>query len=595
MQRHQSLSFGASIQGESCTFRLWAPDAERVAVHLDAPQSHPASMLKTPDGWHEVVLPGAGAGDRYRFMIDGRTPVPDPASRFNPEGIDGPSEVIDPAAFVWTDDRWRGRPWHEAVIYEVHVGTFSDEGTYAGLSAKLPALARLGITCIELMPVATYPGSRGWGYDGVLLFAPQPGYGRPEELKSLVQAAHALGISVILDVVYNHFGPHGNYLGHYAKAFFTDRHHTPWGNAINFDGDSGRAVRDFYLQNALYWINEYHMDGLRLDAIHAIKDDSPVHIVDELAAALEQGPAQQRHIHLVLENGSNEARRLTPSATPRLSKAQWNDDSHHAMHVLLTQERDGYFMDYAAAPLRHLGRVLAEGFAFQGEVFEYDGGARGEPSRHLPATSFINFLQNHDQVGNRAFGERIGMLCNEDRLRVLTAVLLLSPSPPMLFMGDEFKATSPFLYFCDYEGELAAAITAGRRMEFAGFAAFSDDAVREGIPDPNSRETFERSHLRWDQPQQSPHNEFQAFVAAALAVRHSQIVPLIPLIVPGTATYEVSNDVLDVRWPLNGGRKLMLKLNCSGEPVPVATDNSIYSLNLASSMLNSWGLHMSVA
>ena len=362
------MPFGAELREDgSVRFRLWAPAARQVELLLRGPQGTRAlQMAQAGEGWFELVTAEAGAGSRYLYRIDGGLEVPDPASRLNSEDVHGPSVVVDPTAFEWTDGTWRGRPWHEAVIYELHVGTFSPEGTFSGVERKLDHLVDLGVTAIELMPIADFPGKRNWGYDGALLYAPDTAYGTPDELKSLVCAAHERGLMVLLDVVYNHFGPEGNYLHVYAPQFFTDRHHTPWGAAINFDGADSRPVRDFFVHNALYWLEEYHFDGLRIDAIHTVCDDSPRHIVTEITEAVRQGPGRERHVHVVLENGANQARFLGPPGAPMTADAQWNDDVHHCLHVILTGESDGYYEDYARNPHGLLCRCLAEGFAYQG-------------------------------------------------------------------------------------------------------------------------------------------------------------------------------------------------------------------------------------
>ena len=594
MKRHRILPFGAElISPDRTRFRLWAPNAQRVAVIAESPHGNLATVDLHKDnlGWHEGEL-RAVAGTLYRYRIDGELDVPDPASRFNPWGVQGPSEIVDPGGFQWTDDAWRGRPWHEAVLYELHTGAFTKEGTFAAILPRLNALAETGITCIELLPVATFPGRRGWGYDGVLPFAPHFAYGRPEDLKRLVQAAHDAGLSIILDVVYNHFGPEGNYLHRYAEDFFTDRHHTPWGSAINFEGAAGRNVRDFFIENALYWIDEYRFDGLRLDAIHAIKDDSPLHVVDELAAALEDGPARDRHIHLVLENHFNEARRLVRSRSPaksQLSKAQWNDDFHHALHVLVTGEDDGYYIDYRN-PLVRAGRILAEGFAYQGERSEFGKHLRGEPSGFLPPSAFIGFLQNHDQIGNRALGERIGQLADPAKLRAAMAILLLSPQVPLLFMGEEYAAPEPFLYFCEYRGELADAITRGRRSEFGSFRGFDSEEARARIPDPNAESTFARSRLNWELRDAPPHNNWLQFTRELLRIRREQVVRLIPSIVPGRSMFAVEDEVLTVRWPLDDGRTLSLRVSFTPDrTVPPVERGLLYSAHPpASSNVQLW-------
>lgn len=545
---HHVLPFGAELQATGETrFRLWAPDAKSVALVLPDRANFSAPLEQTEGGWFLTTVP-ASAGTRYFYRIDDDINVPDPGARFAPDGVTGPSEVVDPGSFDWTDQEWRGRPWHQTVLYELHVGSFTAAGTFVAIIPQLRDLVSLGINTIELLPIATFPGRRGWGYDGVLPFAPHPAYGRPEELKRFIQAAHANGVAVVLDVVYNHFGPEGNYLHRYARRFFTDRYQTPWGAAIDFESVAGRNVRDFFIQNALYWLNEYRFDGLRLDAVHAIRDASETHFVDELAKAIEQGPGRDRHLHLILENHHNEVRRLRPSETPHVSKAQWNDDFHHVAHVLLTGEQDGYYSSYADHAIERLGRVLAEGFAYQGEPYGVHGEPRGENSVHLPVTAFINFLQNHDQIGNRALGDRIDSLTQAERLRAGLAILLLSPHVPMLFMGEEYAARQPFLYFCDYSGELAQAITAGRRKEFAAFGAFTDERARERIPDPNAPTTFQASCLQWHERLQEPHRTWLGFVKELLDIRAEQVAPRIAKLIAGSGRYEVAEGLLSVYW-----------------------------------------------
>ncbi len=574
LKRVHRMPFGATVVADRATrFRLWAPRASTVELVLrpGTDRASTTSLTCDPAGWYEYVANDAPAGMRYAYRIDGAVTVPDPASRYNPLDVHGPSEVVDPGAFDWQDETWTGRPWAEAVVYELHVGTFTPRGTFAAIEARLDALARLGITAIELMPVADFPGTRGWGYDGVLPFAPESRYGRPEDLKHLVQAAHGRGLMVLLDVVYNHFGPDGNYLGAYASHFFTRRHQTPWGEAINLDGPGSATVRDFFVQNALYWLNEFHFDGLRIDAVHALRDDSTVHFVDALSVAVAAGPGRDRHVHLVLENHDNSARFLRPGSTPRggTSVSQWNDDFHHALHVIVTGERDGYYADFAERPVEMLGRSLAEGFAFQGEpALASDGGSRGEPSADLPPTAFVNFLQTHDQVGNRALGERLSRLGTADALRAAYAILLLAPSPPLLFMGEEFAAAQPFLYFCDFSGDLARSVTEGRRREFARFAAFVDPAARERIPDPCHPRTLASSRLRWSDRRSGQHRRWLGEVREMLGVRHRWIVPLLPRMLPGAARHAVvGGQLLQVSWPLADGEVLELQANLGPRPV----------------------------
>jgi maltooligosyltrehalose trehalohydrolase len=558
VKRHREMPFGAQLRDNTTRFRLWAPSAQRVDLIANSRSGRPLKAAMTAsEGWYEIAVDSLDAGARYQYRIDDEIDVPDPASRYNPDGVGGASEVIDPARFEWQDDAWRGRPWREAVIYELHVGTFTPEGTFAAIIPRLAELAELGITAIELMPVAAFPGSRGWGYDGVLPFAPHPAYGAPDDLKALVQAAHAHEIMMLLDVVYNHFGPQGNYLRGYARPFFTDRHRTPWGDAIDF---SVAQVRRFFIENALYWIEEFHFDGLRIDAVHAMFDDASPHFIEELIRSVHEGPGRERPVHLVLENHNNEAHLLEAGAVSCVS--QWNDDFHHPLHVILTDETDGYYEDFASEPHAMLGRVLAEGFAFQGEKSRFGGNhPRGEPSAHLPPAVFVDFLQTHDQIGNRAFGERLTALAEPDPLRAAYAVLLLSPQPPMLFMGEEYAAIQPFLYFCDYEGELADAITAGRRKEFAKFRLFSDEQARERIPDPNASKTFADSKLDWHDRGREPHVKWLQYVTALLEARRMHVLPLIDAIEPGSARYRAAEGVLTVDWPIGDGQCLTLVAN----------------------------------
>ncbi len=573
MRRGHLMPFGAQLlDNGSVRFRLWAPAANRVDLCLRKGKTdHREQMTRQGGGWFEQVSNHASTGSRYRLSIDNELQVPDPASRFNPEDVHGYSEVIDPCSFEWDDESWCGRPWYEAVIYELHVGAFSETGDFAGVAARLPHLVELGVTAIELMPVADFPGSRNWGYDGVLPFAPDSSYGRPEDLKSLVQEAHRHGLMVLLDVVYNHFGPEGNYLHAYAPDFFTDRHHTPWGQAINFDGDKARTVRDFFIHNALYWLEEYHLDGLRLDAVHAIMDDSEPNILIELAETVRQGPGQQRHIHLVLENDHNIARYLArDEALQSLHyRAQWNDDIHHAFHLLLTGEDDGYYIDYRDRPLWYLGRCLTEGFAYQGESSDYrKGEQRGEPSTHLPPEAFISLLQNHDQIGNRAFGERLTLLSDPTALRMAIDILLLAPSPPLLFMGEEWHCLKPFYFFCDFEPGLAEAVTAGRRREFARFERFSDPAVRDSIPDPAARDTFEASRLDWQKLDDPGHQAWLQHYQQLLALRRTEIVPRMIAMRGGMANFTLlGTSGLQAEWLLGDGSKLRLLANTGAVPL----------------------------
>ncbi|SFP37164.1 malto-oligosyltrehalose trehalohydrolase [Variovorax sp. 770b2] len=546
--RVHRMPFGATTHAEGVEFALWAPSAETIVLeHRSA--SHP---MTRDGGWHRLTVPGAKPGDSYSYRLADGTRVPDPASRYNPGDVHGPSVVTDPERFAWTDDAWRGRPWEEAVVYELHIGTFTEEGSFNAARERLGALAELGITAIELMPLADFPGRRNWGYDGVLQFAPDASYGTPDELKALVDTAHSLGLMVLLDVVYNHFGPEGNYLHAYCPEFFNAGHRTPWGSAINFDGPGSRTVRDFFIHNALYWIEEFRFDGLRMDAIHAIHDETRPHIVREIREAIDAGPARERHVHLVLENDTNQSSMLMRDGRglPVAGTAQWNDDLHHAVHVLATGERDGYYADYADDPVCRFALALAEGFIYQGQPSAFrHGEARGEPSARLPPQAFVSFLQTHDQVGNRAFGERIHALGDPVLVRAAMACLLLSPHVPMLFMGDEFAASTPFQYFCDFGPDLAAAVSEGRRSEFGGFAAFKDEAARARIPDPNAEATFLASKLRWRERGTRAHFSRLSEVQQLLALRHRHIVPHLAGMA-GAGIYRCENDMLRVQWDL---------------------------------------------
>jgi malto-oligosyltrehalose trehalohydrolase len=566
MRRHHELPFGAELVPDGVRFRLWAPRAGSVALQLgDAV----LPMRREPEGWFALTTNRAGAGTRYRYFVDGNA-YPDPASRCQPEGVHGASEVVDPGAYLWTAAEWRGRSWEEIVLYELHLGAFSETGDFAGAIRHLDHVRDLGATAVELMPIAEFPGTRGWGYDGTYPYAPSSRYGRPEDLKRLVEACHAHGLAVFLDVVYNHFGPEGNYLSVIAPDFFTERHHTPWGAALDFDGPRSRPVRDFVIHNALYWLEEYGFDGLRLDAVHAIHDDSEPDILTELAQTVRR-QITDREIHLVLENDRNQARYLTRSAgRAGCFTAQWNDDLHHALHVLITGEDVGFYADYAAEPAIHLGRALAEGFAYQGEPSPYRGGRpRGEPSAALAATAFVAFLQNHDAVGNQPFGARLSMRAADAALHAGIAIVLLSPQIPLLFMGEEWGSARPFLFFCDFERGLADAVREGRRREFAHFPEFRDAAARLNIPDPTLPSTFEESKLDWAEPTRPTHAGWLARYRRLLAIRQHEITPRLRGIGEFAGRYRVlgAKSVI-VEWRLGDGSQLRLIANFAAEPVP---------------------------
>jgi malto-oligosyltrehalose trehalohydrolase len=546
---------GAVVRPDGSTrFRLWAPALKEIALELDDGRTQ--ALEPDAQGMFEHVMPRCPAGTAYRYRLPDGSAVPDPASRAQVQDVHGDSLVVDPGAYEWKHDDWRGRPWVQTVLYELHPGLC---GGFEGVANELPRLAELGVTAVELMPVADFPGRRNWGYDGVLPYAPDRAYGTPDALRALVDRAHGLGLMVFLDVVYNHFGPDGNFLHQYAPTFFREDVHTPWGAAIDFRRPQ---VRAFFTENALHWIEEYRIDGLRFDAVHAIHDPD---WLQETARAIRAAVGPGRFVHLVLENDDNRAELLRDS----LYDAQWNDDAHHALHVLLTGERDGYYAAYADAPARHLARCLGQGFAYQGETFAPSGHARGTPSADLPPSAFVMFLQNHDQIGNRAFGERLATLCKEpEALRAATALMLLAPSIPLLFMGEPWGSGVPFLYFTDHADKaLAQQVRDGRRREFARFPAFADAAVRQTIPDPNEPQTFERSRpvaIEDDVRARIHADELRHL----LRVRREHVVPgLEGCSSLGADT--IGPEAVCARWRLGDGRELTLAANFGAEATSI--------------------------
>jgi maltooligosyltrehalose trehalohydrolase len=571
MRCGHDLPFGARVHDGTVSFHLWAPAAARAEVLLHGAGGAPQALAaqQSAEGWWACEGLQARPGALYQWRIDGELAVPDPASRFNPEGPHGPSMVVDPRAFEWADDGWTGRPWHDTVLYELHVGTFTAEGTFEAAARRLPELADLGITAVELMPVASFGGRFGWGYDGVLPYAPHAAYGTPDDLKRLVQEAHRLGLMVFLDVVYNHFGPDGNYLHAYAPAFFSKTVESPWGKAINFDGEDSRPVRDFFIQNAVYWVREYRFDGLRLDAVHAISDRSERHVLDELSATVRAATAG-RHVHLVLENEHNGYAHLAPEPLPGRFDAQWNDDFHHALHVALTGETQGYYHDYGAEPLDLLARSLAHGMVFEGSV-RRPGGAREEVRFTPPQvlTTLVNFAHNHDQVGNRAQGERLSQLVPPGAAPLATLLALLTPAIPLLFQGEEAGTGQPFLYFADWDGELRDAVREGRKREF-GHRGGSE------LPDPCSESTFAASR---PDPAHAASAEGQGWlrlVRSALAARRQWITPRQGLLArPDQHTWRrIGARGIVVQWRYTDGQVLNLDLNLGPEPLVVPAEHA---------------------
>ncbi|MFC0385434.1 malto-oligosyltrehalose trehalohydrolase [Muricoccus vinaceus] len=552
MTTAQTSFWGPILHEEGATFRLWAPSSEGVSLEIEG--MAPVPMRAAGGGWFSADAP-ARAGARYRFRTSPDLLVPDPAARAQAEDVHGASVLVDNDAYRWRNAGWRGRPWHETVLYELHVGTC---GGYAGVRAMLPRLRELGVTAVELMPLAAFPGGRNWGYDGVQPFAPDPSYGTPDELKALVDEAHGLGLSVFLDCVFNHFGPDGAYLHAYAKEFFDEDIQTPWGASIDF---ARTEVRAFFEECALMWLRDYRIDGLRLDAVHAIADQPWLDVLARRIRAEVTG----REVHLVLENEGNTASKLRPD----LYDAQWNDDGHNTLHPLLTGEREGYYEDFAEDGAKKLARVLGKGFLFQGEQMPHLGRGRGEPSAHLPPTAFVLFLQNHDQVGNRAMGERLPVLADPEALRAAAALLLLCPQIPMLFMGEEWGATAPFLFFTGFKDpELAKAVKEGRRKEFAHFSAFRDEAARARIPDPNDPATFEASRPDASEAGRPPHDAVLAHHKALLAIRAAEIMPRLPGAMAEGAE-PVGEAAVLARWRMGDGTRLTIAVNLGPEAAKV--------------------------
>jgi maltooligosyltrehalose trehalohydrolase len=546
--------FGARLTADGASFRLWAPAAKRVDLLME--KSHP--LRRGDDGWFSADIAGLKAGVRYKFRIDDEIDVPDPASAFQPDDVAGASEVIDHSSYPWRAREWRGRPWQETVLIETHVGTFTPEGTYRAMIGKLDHLVASGITALELMPLADFAGPRNWGYDGVLWYAPDHAYGRPDDLKALIDEAHLRGLMVFLDVVYNHFGPEGNYLGRYAPTFFTDAQ-TPWGSAIDYRVPE---VRAFAIENALYWLREYRFDGLRLDAVHTIAELGEISMLRDLSAAVgDLAAATNRHLHLVLENDDNRVSVLDPTQDPPRGKyrAQWNDDYHHAWHVLLTGETQGYYRDYAKSPLRDIARALGSGFVYQGEASAHrDGQLRGEPSGELAPTAFVNFLQNHDQIGNRALGDRLESHVSAAKIETALAITLLTPAIPMLFMGEEWGSKVPFPFFCGFEGDLAEAVRAGRRREYAwAYAKYGDE-----VPDPLAPSTFQSAVLDWEKRGEAAEKKRLALVQELLATRRREIIPRLAGAAFGGAQAE-DNGFMTAHWRMGDGATLRLMANLS--------------------------------
>jgi maltooligosyltrehalose trehalohydrolase len=495
-------------------FRIWAPAVKTASVKIGGIAT---PLAAAPGGWWEAAIESAGPGTDYQFLLDGDDyAVPDPRSQWQPNGVHGPSRILDHSAFAWTDTNWKPTAWPEAVVYELHIGTFTPEGTLDAARERITYLNNLGITHVELLPVAAFPGVHGWGYDGVDLFAPQESYGGPEALKRFVDACHASGLAVILDVVYNHFGPSGNYVGKFGP-YLTASHHTPWGDAVNFEDGGSHEVRRFFCDNMLMWFRDYHFDGLRLDAVHAYMDRSAINFMEQLSiekVALEAETG--REYVLIAESDLNDPRIVAPREDNGYGlDAQWSDDFHHALVSVLTGDRGGYYADFGT--IADLAKALKQVFVYDGRYSKYRNLIHGRPAANLPAWRFLGYAQDHDQVGNRAKGDRLSQITTVGRARIAAALVLTAPFVPMLFQGEEWAASTPFLYFTDHEDkELGRLVSEGRRKEFAAFGWNAED-----IPDPQDPETFENSKVVWDELAVPEHAEMLDWYRKLIALRRA--------------------------------------------------------------------------
>ena len=563
------MRFGAEARDGGTRFKIWAPKCKSLKLRIKGRRSL-IELEAAGEGWHRIEVDGVKAGALYKYVLPDGSEIPDPASRYQPDDVHGFSEVVDSRAYQWTDVAWRGRPWEEAIIYELHIGTFTQQGTFTAAVAKLDHLVTLGITAIQIMPVADFYGKFNWGYDGAMWFAPDASYGRPDDLKAFIDAAHRRSLMVFLDVVYNHFGPQGNYWPAIAPIF-TKKHVSPWGEAINYDGPGAAGVRELVVENAVYWVTEFNLDGLRFDAVHAIEDDSPSHILELLAARI-RAARPHRYTHLIVENSENQERwlRRDSGMTPVHYTAQWNDDVHHLLHAAATGENTGYYADFEILEARcdKLARALAEGFAYQGEYKPDEGMKRGEPSVGLPATAFVVYMQDHDQIGNRVKGDRITRLANEDAVKALTTVYLLSPQIPMLFMGEEWASESPFPFFSDVPAELRDTVRKGRQEELKHTPEHDDPSKPkvEDAADPTANPTFEGAKLDWPNLRKSKHAKWFAHYRALIDIRKMEIVPRLAGIEGFASSYEVIGPkAVLINWRLGDGAILRLYANLDND------------------------------
>ena len=569
LTRSHKMRFGAETRNGGTRFKIWAPRCKSVRLKIKGRRSL-LELESVGDGWHRLDVDGVKAGALYKFVLPDGAEIPDPASRHQPDDVHGFSEVIDPKDYAWTDVDWQGLPWEEAIIYELHIGTFTQEGTFRAAAAKLDHLVALGVTAIQIMPLADFYGRFNWGYDGAMWFAPDSSYGRPEDLKAFVDEAHRRSLMVFLDVVYNHFGPHGNYLPAIAPIF-TKKHKSPWGEAINYDDTGAGVVREMAIDNAIYWITEFSLDGLRFDAVHTIADDSATHILEVLAARIRSA-RPHRYVHLIVENSENQEiwLRRTDDDIPVHYTAQWNDDVHHLLHAAATGENTGYYADFDNLEERSdkLARALAQGFAYQGEMKPHEGMTRGEPSVGLPATSFVVYMQDHDQIGNRVKGDRITELANEDAVRALTAIYLLSPQIPMLFMGEEWASGSPFPFFSDVPAEFRDAVRKGRQEELKHTPEHEDPTkpdVTEAV-DPTSPATFKSAKLDWAQHKTATARRWLEHYRSLIDIRKMEIAPRLPGIKGFASEYEVLGPrAVLVSWQMGDGSCLRLYANLDND------------------------------
>jgi maltooligosyltrehalose trehalohydrolase len=550
-------TLGACFDDAVVSFRVWAPTRNQVELVLDplGAARRCERLQRSGGGTFAGTFDAVKPGDLYMYLLDGDGPYPDPCSRYQPQGVHGPSAVVDPSKFEWSDHGWQGVRLERAVIYELHVGTFTPAGTFAGVAEQLPYLAGLGITAIELMPVADFPGSRNWGYDGASLFAPCHRYGTPDELRRLVDTAHRAGLAVLLDVVYNHFGPDGAYCTVFSPFYQSSRHQSPWGAAINLDGDHSGPVGAFFIENALHWVHEYHVDGLRLDATHWLMDDSTPHFVSELATRVRES-VNDRTVLLVAEDERNVAAIVRrPQEGGWGLDAVWADDFHHHIRRRSAGDRDGYYQDYSGS-IADLAATLRQGWFYRGQHSEYAGAPRGTSPAGVPLERMIFCLQNHDQIGNRPFGRRLHHQIDPALFRALSALLLFAPETPLLFMGQEWATSSPFLFFTDHHQELGRLVTEGRRREFSRFQAFADEETRARIPDPQAMSTFEASRLDWDERVRAPHAGMLELYRALLRLRRTE-----KALEAGTRfdVVEIDDDgVALARAPTGGGALLLV-------------------------------------